>query len=297
MKTNLRSAVHLSRKWTSILLIISFSAFLLYGCGSEDASNTVVILNYGKYFDPEMLDQFEEETGITVKYEEYESPEEMYAKYKAGSIRYDVACTSDYIIQKLIQEGETLEIDFDNIPEYSNIDQKYIDYCKNFDTDNRYTLPYFFGTVGILYNTTMVDPAETDTWNVLWDEKYSGQIIMENSVRDTYMVAQKLLGASCNTTDLDLLDRSLDLLLEQKPLVQAYLTDETADHMAIGNAALAEVYSGEAAYAESMNENLAFSVPKEGSNMWVDAWFIPKTCRNKKNAELFLNYLCRPSLW
>lgn len=280
-------------KKRSCLLLAALCSLMLYGCGSEDASNTVTVLNYGKYFDPKMIDQFEEETGITVKYEEYESPEEMYAKYKAGSIHYDVACTSDYIIQKLIQEGETLDINFDNIPEYSNIDQKYIDYCKNFDTETRYTLPYFFGTVGILYNTTMVDPAETDSWKILWDEKYSGQIIMENSVRDTYMVAQKLLGTTCNTTDLDTLDRCLDLLLEQKPLVQAYLTDETADQMAIGNAALAEVYSGEAAYAESMNDDLAFSVPKEGSNMWVDAWFIPKTCRNKKNAETFLNYLCR----
>ena len=116
---------------------------------------------------------------------------------------------------------------------------------------------------------------------------------MENSVRDTYMVALKLLGASCNTTDREILDRSLDLLLEQKPLVYSYLSDETADWMAAGNAALAEVYSGEAAYAQTLNKDLAFSVPKEGSNMWVDAWFIPKTCQNKKNAELFLNYLCR----
>ena len=139
----------------------------------------------------------------------------------------------------------------------------------------------------------MVDPKETDSWRILWDQKYSGQIIMENSVRDTYMVAEKLLGASCNTTDRDILDRSLDLLLEQKPLVYSYLSDETADWMAAGNAALAEVYSGEAAYAESLNKDLAFTVPKEGSNMWVDAWFIPKTCQNKKNAELFLNYLCR----
>ncbi len=286
----------MQKKKCLTLLFIAFTALLLCGCGAKNDPNSVVILNYGKYFDPEMIDQFEEETGITVKYEEYESPEEMYAKYKAGSIHYDLVCTSDYIIQKLIQEKETLEIDFNNIPEYSNIDQKYVDYCKNFDSENRYTLPYFFGTVGILYNTTMVDPAETDTWNILWDPKYHGQIIMENSVRDTYMVAQKLLGASCNTTDQKILDQSLDLLLEQKPLVQAYLTDETADLMAVGNAALAEVYSGEAAYAQTMNDDLAFSVPKEGSNMWVDAWFIPKTCLNKKNAELFLNYMCRPDV-
>lgn len=279
------------KKWTFALA--ACLAFLLGGCGAKNDPNTVTILNYGKYFEPSLLDQFEEETGITVKYEEYESPEEMYAKYKAGSIRYDVACTSDYIIQKLIQEGETLDIDFANIPEFANIDKTYLDYCKNFDPENRYTLPYFFGTVGILYNKTMVDPAKTDTWNVLWDKAYAGQVIMENSVRDTYMVALKLLGASCNTTDRAVLDQALDLLLEQKPLVYSYLSDETADWMAAGNAALAEVYSGEAAYAQTLNDDLAFSVPKEGSNMWVDAWFIPKTCQNKKNAELFLNYLCR----
>ena len=203
------------KKW--MLALAACLTLLLGGCGSKNDPNTVTILNYGKYFEPSLLDQFEEETGITVKYEEYESPEEMYAKYKAGSIRYDVACTSDYIIQKLIQEGETLDIDFNNIPEFSNIDKKYLDYCKNFDPQNRYTLPYFFGTVGILYNTKMVDPAKTDTWNVLWDKEYAGQVIMENSVRDTYMVALKLLGASCNTTDREILDRSLDLLLEQKP--------------------------------------------------------------------------------
>lgn len=282
------------KQWKLVFLSAVLCTFFLTGCASKNDPDTVTILNYGKYFEPGLLDQFEEETGLTVKYEEYESPEEMYAKYKAGSIHYDVACTSDYIIQKLHEEGETLEIDFENIPEFSNIDPKYLNYCKNFDADNSFTIPYFFGTVGILYNTTMVDPAETDTWSVLWDKKYSGQIIMENSVRDTYMAAQKLLGVSCNTTDRDVLDRSLDLLLEQKPLVYSYLSDETADWMAAGNAALAEVYSGEAAYAQSLNEDLAFSVPKEGSNMWVDAWFIPKTCKNKKNAELFLNFLCRP---
>ena len=281
------------KKQLTALILAACTAFLLSGCGSKNDPNTVTVLNYGKYFEPGLLDQFEEETGITVKYEEYESPEEMYAKYKAGSIRYDVACTSDYIIQKLIQEGETLEINFENIPEFQNIDETYLGYCKNFDPENRYTLPYFFGTVGILYNTKMVDPAETNSWNVLWNPKYKGQIIMENSVRDTYMVAEKLLGASCNTTDREILDRSLDLLLEQKPLVYSYLSDETADWMAAGNAALAEVYSGEAAYAQTLNPDLAFCVPEEGSNMWVDAWFIPKTCRNKENAELFLNYLCR----
>ena len=175
------------KKRIALLLIMLIPASLFSGCGAKDDPNTVVVLNYGKYLEPKMIDQFTEETGITVKYEEYESPEEMYAKYKAGAIHYDVACTSDYIVNKLIQEDETLEIDFSNIPEIANIDKKYLDYCKNFDPKNRFTLPYFFGTVGILYNTKMVDPAKTDTWNVLWDPEYSGKIIMENSVRDAFL--------------------------------------------------------------------------------------------------------------
>ena len=282
----------LSKKYYFVLFLFCFS-LLFGGCGTKDDPDSLIVLNYGKYLEPKLLDKFESETGITVKYEEYESPEEMYAKYKAGSIHYDVACTSDYIIQKLMQENELLKIDFTNIPLMKNIDKKYLKYCRNFDSENAYTLPYFFGTVGILYNTKMVDASEVKSWNVLWNPKYKEQIIMENSVRDTYMVAEKLLGASCNTSDRSILDASLDLLLKQKPLVYAYLVDESADEMVAGNAALAEVYSGEAAYAESLNEDLAYSVPEEGSNMWVDAWFIPKTCRHKENAEIFLNFLCR----
>ena len=158
----------------------------LSGCGQKEDENALVILNYGKYIEPDVIQQFEKETGITIKYEEYESPEEMYTKYKAGSIKYDLICTSDYMIQKLINEGEVLEMDYDNIPLYENIDPTYVEFSKAFDPETKYTLPYFFGTLGILYNKTMVDEADMDSWNVLWNPKYKGQIIMENSVRDTY---------------------------------------------------------------------------------------------------------------
>lgn len=276
-----------------------FAAFAFTGCGNASSTkneDTLTVLNYGKYFDPDALKMFEEETGITVEYEEYESPEEMYTKYKAGSIDYDLLCTSDYMIQKLINEGEVLEINYDNIPEYQNIDQKIIDSSASFDPNHTYTLPYFYGTVGILYNTDEVDASEVDTWNVLWDTKYEGKIIMENSVRDCFLVPLKQLGYSLNTTDEDELNEALDMLMEQKPLIYAYFVDETGDEMIAGNAALSVVYSGEAAYAQSLADNLAYNVPKEGSNLWIDSWFIPKTCKNQKNAEKFLDFLCREDI-
>lgn len=280
-----------------LFAVLLLSAASLAGCGSkkEDA-NTLTVLNYGKYFDPDALKMFEEETGITVKYEEYESPEEMYTKYKAGSIDYDLACTSDYMIGKLIGEGEVLEMNYDNIPGFSNIDQTYVDRSDSFDPDHKYTLPYFYGTVGILYNSKQVDASKVNSWDVLWDKEYEGSIIMENSVRDCFLVPLKQLGYSLNTTDEGELDEALTMLMDQKPLIYAYLVDETGDEMAAGNASLAVVYSGEAAYAQSLSEDLSYSVPKEGSNLWIDSWFLPKTCKNTENAEKFLDFLCREDI-
>ena len=149
------------KKFYLLLCSVLFAAVSFTGCGnSSDGKETLTVLNYGKYFDPDALKQFEEETGIRVEYEEYESPEEMYTKYKAGSIDYDLLCTSDYMIQKLIEEEEVLEMNHDNIPSYQNIDQNIIDASASFDPTHRYTLPYFYGTVGILYNTDEVDASK-----------------------------------------------------------------------------------------------------------------------------------------
>ena len=283
------------KKFVLMLLGITF-AITLTACGSSSSKDKLTVLNYGKYIDSDVLDTFEKETGIKVEYEEYENPEEMYTKYKAGSIDYDLICTSDYMVQKLIGENEVQKIDFSKIPNYKNIDSTYLDFSKAFDPENKYTIPYFFGTVGILYNSKMVDASEVTSWNVLWDKKYSGQIIMENSVRDSFMVPLKKLGYSLNTTDENQLDEALDLLVDQKPLVYAYYVDESGDAMVAENAALALVYSGEAAYAESLNDDLNYYVPDEGSNMWIDSWFIPKTCKNSTNAEKFLDFLCREDI-
>lgn len=227
------------------LAVPLFAAVLLAGCGgTEQSGESLTVLNYGKYFDPEALKIFEEETGIEVDYEEYESPEEMYTKYKAGSIDYDLLCTSEYMVQKLIEEEEVLPMNHDNIPGYQNIDPKIIEASASFDPDHTYTLPYFYGTVGIVYNKTEVDASEVTSWDVLWDPKYEGKIIMENSVRDCFLVPLKRLGYSLNTTDKAELDEALSMLLEQKPLIYAYFVDETGDEMAAGNASLAVAYSG-----------------------------------------------------
>ncbi len=276
--------------------VLLAAASILTGCGSPDSQETLTVLNYGKYFDPDALKLFEEETGIQVEYEEYESPEEMYTKYKAGSIDYDLLCTSDYMIQKLIEEGEVLTMQHENIPSYQNIDPDIIDASASFDPEHNYTLPYFYGTVGILYNTDEVDAQKAESWSILWDREYEGKIIMENSVRDCFLVPLKQLGYSLNSTDEQELDEALAMLMEQKPLIYAYFVDETGDEMAAGNASLAVVYSGEAAYAQSLADNLAYVVPKEGSNLWIDSWFLPKTCKNKENAEKFLDFLCREDI-
>lgn len=220
----------------------------------------------------------------------------MYTKYKAGAIDYDLICTSDYMIEKLISENEVLELNFDQIPLVKNLDSSYFEFSKSFDPENKYTIPYFFGTVGILYNQEMVDESKVNSWQILWDDTYSGKIIMADSVRDSFMVAEKLLGYSLNTTEDDKLRAAQQLLIEQKPLVYSYLVDEAQDEMIAENAAMAVVYSGEAGLALEYNDNLAFSVPKEGSNMWIDSWFMPKSARHTENAEKFLNFLCREDI-
>lgn len=281
----------------SFLLLFGMLAVscIFCGCGKDDP-NTLTVLNYGKYLEPQVLDMFEEETGIKVEYEEYITPENMYTKYKAGAIDYDLICTSDYMIEKLIGEGEVLEIDYGKIPLVENLDRSYFDFSKSFDPENKYTLPYFFGTVGILYNREMVDESKVQSWNVLWDESYAGKIIMADSVRDSFMVAEKLLGYSLNTTEDDKLRAAQKLLIEQKPLVYSYLVDEAQDEMIAENAAMAVVYSGEAGLALEYNDNLAFSVPEEGSNMWIDSWFMPRSAKHTENAEKFLNFLCREDI-
>lgn len=255
----------------------------------------LVVYNWGEYIDPEVLTIFEEETGINVVYEEFETNEILYPKVSSGAIAYDVVCPSDYMIQRMIENDLLTEINFDNIPNIKNIGKQYMEQSRQFDPENKYSVPYCWGTVGILYNKTMVDEP-VNSWSILWDPKYKDNILMQDSVRDAFGATLKYLGYSLNSTDLDELTEAKNLLIEQKPLVQAYVIDQVRDKMIGNEAALGVIYSGEAIYTQKENPNLEYVIPKEGSNIWIDSWVIPKNAEHKENAEKFINFLCRQDI-
>lgn len=284
------------KKLLCLALSILFVLSLLTGCGNSTEKNgEVIVFNWGEYIDPETLSLFEKETGIKVVYEEFDTNETMYPKVETGASAYDVICPSDYMIQKMIDNDLLAEINFDNIPNIKNIGEQYFEQSKEFDPENKYSVPYCFGTVGILYSKTMVsDPV--DSWSILWDEKYADNILMQDSVRDAFMVALKLNGYSMNTLDESQLQAAKNSLIEQKPLVQAYVIDQVRDKMIGDEAALGVIYSGEAIYTKRENENLEYVVPKEGTNVWIDSWVIPKNAPNKENAEKFIDFMCREDI-
>ncbi len=280
---------------TLMILVVVAGGFFYGSLNKASAGEQVVIYNWGEYIDPEVLDMFEEETGIDIVYEEFETNESMYPKVQAGAVAYDLVCPSDYMIQRMVENNLLAEINFDNIPNLKNIGTQYMEQSRAFDPENKYSVPYCWGTVGILYNKTMVDEP-IDSWAILWNEKYADQILMQNSVRDALGIALKYCGYSLNSKDLDELHEAQQLLLEQKPLVQAYVVDQVRDKMISNEAAIGVIYSGEAIYTQSENPNLEYVVPKEGSNVWIDSWVIPKNAKNKENAEAFINFLCRPDI-
>lgn len=255
----------------------------------------VIVYNWGEYLDPKTIELFEEETGISVTYEEYETNEIMYPKIVSQAIAYDVVCPSDYMIQRMIENDLLAEINWDNIPNIKNMDPTYMEQSKSFDPKNKYSVPYCVGTVGILYNKSMVKEP-VDSWDILWNPKYKDSILMQDSVRDAFAVALKRLGHSINSTEVDQLAAAAEDLMEQKPLVQAYVVDQVRDKMIGNEAALGVIYSGEAGYTKRENPDLEYIIPKEGSNVWIDSWVIPKNAQNKENAEKFINFMCRPEI-
>lgn len=281
-------------------LVAAMSILSLAGCGSSNGSTSengeVIIYNWGEYIDPDTLAMFEEETGIKVIYDEFETNEIMYPKVEAGASAYDVVCPSDYMIQRMIENELLAEINFDNVPNaHANIGEQYWEQSKEFDSENLYSVPYCFGTVGILYNKTMIDEP-IDSWSVLWDDKYADNILMQDSVRDAFMIALKMNGNSMNSTDSAELEAAKELLIQQKPLTQAYVIDQVRDKMIGEEAAIGVIYSGEAIYTQRENENLEYVIPKEGTNVWIDSWVIPKNAPNKENAEAFINFMCREDI-
>lgn len=281
-----------------ITALLGFSTLSLWGCatGQNTPNGEVVVYNWGEYIDPDVLTQFEEETGIKVIYDEFETNEIMYPKIEAGASDYDVVCPSDYMIQKMMENDLLEEINFDNIPNaVQNIGEQYYEQSKSFDPENKYSVPYCWGTVGILYNKTMVT-SEIDSWADLWDPQYADSILMQDSVRDSFMVALKLNGYSMNSTDSAELEAAKKSLIEQKPIVQAYVIDQVRDKMIGNEAALGVIYSGEAIFTQRENPDLEYVIPKEGTNVWIDSWVIPKGSKNKENAEKFIDFMCREDI-
>ena len=272
------------------VLLLAMVLSFLPGCVQSKV--VLNVFNWGEYIDKELLTKFEKETGIKVNYELFETNESMMAKLETGGAQYDVIFPSDYVIEEMINKGMLAKIDFSNIPNYQYIDDRFknLDY----DSNNEYSVPYFWGTLGILYNTDMVTEP-VDSWDILWDEKYAGKILMLDSMRDTMGVALKKLGYSVNSKNPDEVHQARDLLIQQERMVNGYYVDEIVDMMINGDAALALNWSGAAMdiYWQEV-ENIQYAVPKEGSNLWFDCMVIPSASQHKKEAEMFINFMLDP---
>jgi spermidine/putrescine transport system substrate-binding protein len=321
----------MKKRFFSFLSLISLSAVLLSGCASspenadaeaeeevysqtltvsdpeyytrfKDDGISINVYNWGEYIstgaDEGTLDvnsEFEELTGIKVNYTNYATNEELYAKLKGGGASYDIIIPSDYMISKMIKEDMIQELDFENIPNFSYI----MDNFRNmaYDPENAYSVPYTWGTVGIIYDETMIDMDEEDIdWDILWDETYADQILMFDNPRDAFAISEIMLGYSLNTEDPDELVDAAEKLKEQKKIVQGYVMDEIFDKMAAGDALIAPYYAGDALTIMEDNDCLNFVVPKSGTNLFVDAMCIPVGAKQKEAAEMYINFMCEPDI-
>lgn len=274
-----------------LILTIIILGISLTACGQKKP--TINVYNWGDYIDKSILKEFEKEYGIKVIYDEFATNEDLYVKIKQRSNNYDVIFPSDYMIERMIREDLLEKLDKENIPNLEKVGQRFLNL--DYDPDNQYSVPYMWGTVGILYNKSMISD-KLDSWNDLWNEKYKEEIVMLKSQRDTIAVALKKLGYSMNTRNIEELERAKEELIKQKPLVYSYLGDEVRDIMVGEDAAIAVVWSGDAVEMIRENDNLEYVIPKEGTNLWFDAMVIPKGAKNKEGAEKFINFLTRPDI-
>lgn len=281
------------RKISILITIGLMVSTMLTGCGGTDSKKVLNVYNVGDYIDENIITLFEEKTGIDVQYETYDTNEMMYQKVKSGSTNYDLIFPSDYMVEKMKSEGLLQKIDFKNIPNMKYIDKSFLNPI--YDETNEYSVPYMWGTFGILYNKKMVKEP-VDSWNILWNPKYKGNIMMFDSVRDTMGISLKRLGYSMNTTNPKEINEAMKELMKQKDLVLAYVNDEGKDRLLGEEVAMGIAYSGDAVTLMEENPNLAYAIPKEGTNKWVDAMAIPKSAQNKKEAEIFINFLLDPEI-
>lgn len=257
------------------------------------------VYNWGEYVANDSVnfldvnEDFEALTGIKVNYTLFSSNEELYTKLRSGGTNYDVIVPSDYMIGKMINEGMLQKLDFENIPNYKYIDEKYKN--ENFDPNNEYSVPMYWGVVGIIYNTTMVDEEDLRGWDILWNEKYADNMLMFSNSRDAFALALLDLGYDFNTTDQMEIEEAAGHLRAQKPLVQAYVMDEIYDKMEGGEAAVAPYYNGDAVLMMDVNEDLDFFIP-ENTSIFIDSMCIPTGAKNKEAAEMYINYMCESTV-
>ncbi len=263
---------------------------------------SINVYNWGEYIstgaDEGTLDvnaEFEKLTGIKVNYTNFATNEELYAKLKGGGASYDIIIPSDYMISKMIKEELIQKIDYSNIPNFSYI----MDNFRNmaYDPENEYSVPYTWGTVGIIYDESVIDiPEEEIDWDILWNEQYTDQILMFDNPRDAFAIAEIMLGYSLNTENPDELKAAMEKLKQQKKYVQAYVMDEIFDKMGAGDALIAPYYAGDALTIMEENDSLNFVVPKSGTNLFVDAMCIPSNAKQKEAAEMYINFMCEPDI-
>ncbi len=297
-------------KLISLSLIVFMLLPMLFSCGDSGSSvTTLYVYNWGEYISDgsegsvDVNSEFEawyyETFGerVNVVYSTFSSNEDMYAKLTAEAVSYDVIIPSDYMIERLIKENWLLPLDYSNIPAAQNISPEFMGENAEYDYYDKgsvYSVPYFYGMIGIIYNTTMVDEEDIGSWDLMWNEKYKGNILQFNNSRDAFGTAQYLLGIDVNTDDENDWARALDKLKEQKDIVQGYVMDEIFNKMEGGSAAISAYYAGDFLAMYENNNDLEFFYPSEGTNLYVDAMCIPKCSRNKTIAERYINYMCMP---
>ncbi len=276
---------------------LTLSVFLT-GCSGSSSSSPadkgeVNVYNWGVYIDESVLEQFTKETGIKVNYDTFESNESMYGVIKNDGASYDVVIPSDYMIGRMVSEDMLEPLDFKNIPNASDLDES----LKNpeYDPQNQYSVPYMTGLMGIIYNRKIVTKT-VDSWGIMFDKDYAGQILMFNNPRDAIGIALKYLGYSLNTTNEAEIKEAVDLLVSEKPLVQSYVMDDIFDKLQGNVAAIGAYYYGDYLTMKEVNPDLEFCLPKEGTNRFVDAMCILKNAENKDNAEKFINFMCRTDI-
>jgi len=264
------------------------------------AENEITVYNWGQYISDgsdgyiDVIAEFEAETGIKVNYLTFDSNESLYTKLKTGGSTYDVIIPSDYMVGRLINEGMLEKINFENIPNYQYVDETFKNQA--YDPNNEYSVPYTWGNVGIIYNTKYVDEADIGGWDLLWNSKYAGKILMFDNCRDAFAIAEFMLGYSINTQDETELRSCAAKLSEQKPILQGYVMDQIYAKMTREEAWIAPYYAGDYLYMVEENPDLGFYFPEDGFNVFIDAACIPVGCTNKEGAEAFINFLCRPDI-